>query len=241
MNVRTDWTCAPSKNRSGSRVEGRRGRRVGGALRQAAVILAVSLPLAGCAAVGGGGWDPEAARAAAEAHELNGWRRLQKGKVASAERAFQQALQTDPTFYAAHLGLARCHYEKREADLEIAEYLKCVAMNPDCVEAWVQLGDAHWSRDALRDARQAYEQALRAGEATGYTGQTRVLHHLAVVLRDLGALDEAWAAAERLSEQLRTAPPRPDRPRADELQEWLGSQGVLRALREGAPAGAAEQ
>lgn len=237
-----DWTCAPSKTGASSCVEGRRGRRVGGRLSRAAIFLAVVVPFTGCAALGaGGGWDPEAARAEAQVHEQAGWTRLKKGDARGALVAFDQAKRTDPTYYAPYIGSGRSYYELRDVDLEIAEYHKCLAMHPDCVEAWVQLGDAHASRDSLADARHAYEQALRAGETTGTPVHRRVRYNLAIVLRDLGELGIAWAVSERLAQELKTAPPRTDRSQADELREWLGSQAVRRALREGVPPGAAEQ
>src|SRR4051812_10199054 len=107
--------------------------------RAACAFASLALGLAGCAAP-----PVETAAAPSERDLRRGEALLRRAEPARgvertlltdrAVRAFQRALATDPLLFQAHLGLGRCYYLLADYPLEVAEYRKCVAVNPSCAE-----------------------------------------------------------------------------------------------------------
>lgn len=81
-------------------------------------------------------------------------------RVDEAVREFQLALEHDPLFYKAHFKLGYAYYHKGQYELEIAEYLKCLAISSRYLPALINLGHAYLARDQLELARDAYRRAL---------------------------------------------------------------------------------
>lgn len=187
-------------------------RLVGGdAVRRLALGLALvgSLAVAGCAAGPGAATpaDVEEARARAEALLDQGDLRLaeaQRGRsIEPALRAYQAALDADPLLFQAHLRLAQCYYLTRQVELEEAEYLKALAVNPRSAEAWERLGHARLSQDDLEGARAAYEAVLRLEPGHGV-----VLYNLGLVEADLGRSARAHELFERARRSAARSTPR---------------------------------
>ena len=109
-----------------------------------------------------------------------------------AVRSLQRAVAADPLLFQAHLGLGRCYYVLGEYSLEVAEYRKCVAVNPSCAEGWASLGNTLHCRMELVEARAAYQRALLI-YGPRVTDRAGVLYDLALVERDLGHLEGAEA------------------------------------------------
>lgn len=105
---------------------------------------------------------------------------------AEALRTFQSVLEHDPLRFEAHYWSGVCYYELGEYALEIAEYTKCHALNPNYPPVWKALGHAYLSADDLDGAKQAY------GRYLGYEPlDARVVFNLGLVEMDLGNLDGA--------------------------------------------------
>lgn len=150
---------------------------------------------------------PEATRARAEARLAEGDRLLaeaQRGRSSldPAIRAYQSALRLDPLLADAHLRLATCYYLAQEHELELAEYRKCLAINPGHAEAWKRLGHARLALDDLQGAREAYMRvlALRPRDEA-------VLYNLHLVEADLGHDERARELLEQVHEIARERRP----------------------------------
>lgn len=82
------------------------------------------------------------------------------GRGSEAESAYRTALDCDPGFRAARLGLARLlNQMARPADAE-SEARSLIARNARDAEAWAALGEALSGRRQPGDAEAAYRQAL---------------------------------------------------------------------------------
>ncbi|MEZ6185563.1 MAG: tetratricopeptide repeat protein [Planctomycetota bacterium] len=97
-----------------------------------------------------------------------------RGLTAMAERrygdavvAFNASLREFPTQYRVHYRLGRCQYQLGNYDLEILEYRKCLALNPQHKNALYHLGSAYTARDEIASARDCFRQlvALAPGDA----------------------------------------------------------------------------
>ena len=102
-------------------------------------------------------------------------------RIDEAIREFQIALEHDPLYYKAHFKLGYCYFQKGLYHREIAEYKKCLALNPDYVEALLNLGHAHLARDELDEAREAYLKVLERD-----SNNATVRYNLGLVEFDLG-------------------------------------------------------
>lgn len=114
--------------------------------------------------------------------------------VDAAIREFQLALEMDPRFYKAHFKLGICYYHKGQYELEITEYLKCLAINRNYAPAWLNLGHAYLARDELELARDAYQEVLNL-----QPDHRIALYNLGLVEFDL-RLPEARERLERFLE-----------------------------------------
>jgi tetratricopeptide (TPR) repeat protein len=136
--------------------------------------------------------DPVAVRREAEGSMSRGEHLLSRARrggrvdaalVTRAVATFHEALARDPLLFQAHLRLASCYYLLQQHELEETEYLKCLAVNPRCLEALENLGHCRLAVDDLLGAREAYERALALQPAAE---QDVILFNLYLVERDLG-------------------------------------------------------
>ena len=77
-----------------------------------------------------------------------------------ALEACRNALRLDPFRYQAHLLAGTCYFHLENYPLEIAEYKKCLALNPTYEPALLNLGHALLSADRLQEAGHAYRDLL---------------------------------------------------------------------------------
>jgi tetratricopeptide (TPR) repeat protein len=116
-----------------------------------------------------------------ELHFERGELLLNAHNYQDAVQAFSLALQANPFDYKAHFQLGVCYYSLGDYVLEITEYRKCLALNPNYRQALLYLGHACVSRDELELAQEAYNRYL---EFDPY--DAAVLYNLSLVELDLG-------------------------------------------------------
>jgi TolB-like protein/DNA-binding winged helix-turn-helix (wHTH) protein/Tfp pilus assembly protein PilF len=122
-------------------------------------------------------------------------------EVKKAQAYFQQAIDADPNFAAAYIGLARAHQillQGSNDDLPIMRRAaeKAVELDPSSSDAWVALADAKresWDRNG---AEEEYRRAiaLNPNDAQAHDG-------LGGILDTTGRLDEGWKEYQ-LAQQL---------------------------------------
>ena len=138
-----------------------------------------------------------------EAYQLGKQRMAQRtsGALAEAERFFRQAIDRDPKFALAHVGLAdtlrlQAAYSGAPVDVALARAEKAVAealkLDPNLAEAWAArggiAGDRAQDEIAERFLRRAIE--INPNYASAH-------HWLSLMLRGTGELQESYEHAER--------------------------------------------
>ena len=142
---------------------------------------------------------------------LEAWEAYQFGKqrmarrtseaLAEAERLFRKALELDPDFALAHVGLAdalRMQIEYSGVPLESAlaqaepAVARALALDPNLAEAWASSGGNALRKLRLDDAESNFQRAigLNPNHATAR-------HWYSMLLRDVGRLDEALAQIDK--------------------------------------------
>jgi TolB-like protein/cytochrome c-type biogenesis protein CcmH/NrfG len=142
---------------------------------------------------------------------IEAWESYQLGKqrmarrssdaLAEAEEFFRKAIELDPQFALAHVGLAdvlnmQILYSGAapvaaltEADKSVAEALR---LQPDLSEAWASAGGNAFSRRAYDDAETKFRRAIEINP-----NNATARHWYSLLLRDTGRLDEALEQIER--------------------------------------------
>ena len=103
---------------------------------------------------------------------------LRRRSYGDAKRAFARALEIAPNSAAALFGLAKAHQLLGEAAPAAAYYRRCLVLTPEDCACWLNLGhsllrlgeiEAGYDcfRNAVRDDRQRYGQALTSLAASG--------------------------------------------------------------------------
>lgn len=171
------------------------------------------------------GAGPAVARAWWEAGEL--WRR--HGSLALAEKAYQQALERDPTRYGERAWLELGHVQRRtdRADEALASYGKAAAVRPASArahEARLWIGRTHAQGGKLQDAITAYRAAL---EATDHPGRVvEACDMLAMAQIKAGDLGGAAESVRLADSQLSKV----EGPAADRLKRALDGMSARRSL-----------
>ena len=142
---------------------------------------------------------------------IEAWESYQLGKqrmarrssesLAEAEQFFRKAIELDPQFALAHVGLAdvlrlQIDYSGApraaaltEAEKSVAEALR---LQPDLSEAWASAGGNAYLRRAFDDAETKFRRAIEINP-----NNATARHWYSVVLRDTGRLDESLEQIER--------------------------------------------
>jgi tetratricopeptide (TPR) repeat protein len=142
---------------------------------------------------------------------IEAWESYQLGKqrmarrssesLAEAEQFFRQAIELDPQFALAHVGLAdvlalQAIYSGAprvaaltEADKSVAEALR---LQPDLSEAWESAGAIAFLRRAYDDAGTKFRRAIEINP-----NNSTARHRYSLVLRDTGRHDESLEQTER--------------------------------------------
>ncbi len=136
-----------------------------------------------------------------ELHHERGELMLNAKNFQDAVQAFSLALQANPFDYKSHFKLGVCYYSLGDYELEITEYRKCLALNPNYRQALLYLGHACVSRDELELAQEAYTHYLEFDP-----DDMAVLYNLSLVELDLGN-DEVY---QELTRRARAAERRQD-------------------------------
>lgn len=84
-----------------------------------------------------------------------------RGQLTPAEKQFRQAIQLDPKFVAAHYFLARLLYTRNRFDEAIQESKATIALSPDFVRAYENLGLCYEGKDDPKQAEYWYREAIR--------------------------------------------------------------------------------
>ncbi len=119
------------------------------------------------------------------------WKRLNFGRWLGCADPLVAELTELTTGAPAHLLRAAQAGFKGRPEVELAEYKKAVASNPDDPVARANLGTVLYGRGDLQGAAEQYRQAVRlAADSASYR------HDLGQILLELGSTDEAVALLE---------------------------------------------
>ncbi len=115
----------------------------------------------------------------------------QMGRFELADATYRQIAPTDPAYSEAELGRAKAliHADRREAAVEVLQAL--IRRNPEQAMVHATLGDTLRQLDRMRDANDAYTQALDLFPADSNV-RWFVLYSRAITHHDL----DNWPAAE---------------------------------------------
>ncbi len=108
------------------------------------------------------------------------------GRAAEAERAYRQALKTQPGLRAARLALAQLLVRHGFPQVAIIEAQKLLDQDPFDADAWLAAGQAFRSNYQPDEAQMAFSQALNARPGMASAG-----YALASLLLDQGEPDSA--------------------------------------------------
>lgn len=104
----------------------------------------------------------------------------------NAEEYYRKALQLDPNFLDALLGLGRLKDREGKLDEALNYYLKATKSHPDSAAAWNHLGLCYARMGRSRDAVLALEKAIALAPR-----EPRYRHNMATVLVQIGDLGGA--------------------------------------------------
>ena len=113
-----------------------------------------------------------------------------RGQLTSAEKQFRQAIQLDPKFVPAHYFLARLLYTRNRFDEAIQESKATIALSPDFVRAYENLGLCYEGKDDSKQAEYWYREAVRRNSEAAAKTEWPLLDLATLMIRD-GRIDEA--------------------------------------------------
>jgi tetratricopeptide (TPR) repeat protein len=113
-------------------------------------------------------------------------------EVKKAQAYFQQAIDADPNFAAAYIGLANAHktlLQGSKDDLAIMRRAaeKAVELDPSSSNAWVALADARSEGWDWNGAEEEYRRAIALNP-----NNAQAHHGLGCILETMGRQDEGW-------------------------------------------------
>lgn len=98
--------------------------------------------------------------------QIAGLAETAQGRLAPAEKHFRQAIELDPKFVPAHYYLARLLYTRNRFDEAIAESKATIALSPEFVRAYENLGLSYEGKDDAKQAEEWYREAARRNSNT---------------------------------------------------------------------------
>lgn len=131
--------------------------------------------------------------------QIAGLAETAQGRLASAEKHFRQAIELDPKFVPAHYYLARLLYTRNRFDEAIAESKATIALSPEFVRAYENLGLSYEGKDDSKQAEQWYREAARRNSDTSNKTEWPLLD-LATLLVKQDRLNEAHPFLEQAIE-----------------------------------------
>lgn len=101
-----------------------------------------------------------------------------QGQLASAVKAFEQAIAIDPNNATAYYNLGVAHRIRGYLEPAIAAYQKAIALQPNYAEAYQNLGVALFKLGKLPESLNAFNQAIGLYRATDPEVANRLSHQL---------------------------------------------------------------
>ena len=142
----------------------------------------------------------EASRLADEAEQIGGPTALRsqiaglaesaQGHLAPAEKNFRRAIELDPKFVPAHYFLARLLYARNRFDEAIQESKATIALSPDFVRAYENLGLCYEGKDDAKQAEEWYREAIRRNADSPNKTEWPLLDFATMLIRQ-DRIDEA--------------------------------------------------
>jgi TolB-like protein/DNA-binding winged helix-turn-helix (wHTH) protein/tetratricopeptide (TPR) repeat protein len=113
-------------------------------------------------------------------------------EIKKAQAYYQQAIDADPNFAAAYIGLANAHktlLQGSKDDLAIMRRAaeKAVELAPSSSDAWVALADARAESGDWNGAEEEFRRAIALNP-----NNAQAHHELGHILDETGRLDEGW-------------------------------------------------
>ncbi|HZP00986.1 MAG TPA: tetratricopeptide repeat protein [Terriglobia bacterium] len=107
-----------------------------------------------------------------------------QGRLDAAEPKFRESIRLDPGFAPAHYYLSRLLYTQNHFDEAIRESKTTIALSPDFVRAYENLGLCHEGKQEFAEAEKWYKEAIRRGEALGQISEWPYLDLAAMLIRN---------------------------------------------------------
>jgi tetratricopeptide (TPR) repeat protein len=105
------------------------------------------------------------------------------GHLAPAEAQFRHAIQLDPKFVPAHYYLARLLYTRNRFDEAIQESKATIALSPDFVRAYENVGLCFEGKDQPKEAEEWYREAIRRNETSNHKTEWPLLDLATMLVR----------------------------------------------------------
>jgi len=118
-----------------------------------------------------------------------------KGDLAGAIAEYEKLLTIKPTAGAAHYYLGWCHNRQGRADLAMDLFRKAIRLEPDCIPAYLDLGEMLFKRKQYQEA----ETVCREGLAVA-PHHARLHGNLGLLLIQMGRRPEGAAEIQRALE-----------------------------------------
>jgi tetratricopeptide (TPR) repeat protein len=113
-----------------------------------------------------------------------------QGHLAPAEMDFRRAIELDPKFVPAHYFLARLLYTRNRFDEAIQESKVTIALSPDFVRAYENLGLCYEGKDDPKKAEEWYQEAIRRNAESPSKTEWPMLDFATLLIRQ-DRIDEA--------------------------------------------------
>jgi tetratricopeptide (TPR) repeat protein len=122
-----------------------------------------------------------------------------QGHLTPAELQFRRAIQLDPKFVPAHYFLARLLYTRNRFDEGIQESKATIALSPDFVRAYENLGLCYEGKDDPKRAEEWYREAVRRNSDSAVKTEWPLLDFATLLVRQ-DRIDEARPYLEQALE-----------------------------------------
>jgi tetratricopeptide (TPR) repeat protein len=120
----------------------------------------------------------------AKGTNLRGLVAVADSRLDLAESKFREAIQLDPKYAFAHFCLSRIHYTRNQFDESIQESKAAIALAPNFVRAYENLGLCYEAKEQIDEAKKWYLQAIRLGASGGRQTEWPSLHLATMLVRN---------------------------------------------------------
>jgi len=122
--------------------------------------------------------------------QIAGLAEIAQGHLSPAEKDFRRAIELDPKFIPAHYYLARLLYTRNRFDEAIQESKATIALSPDFVRAYENLGLCYEGKDDPKKAEEWYREAIRRNAQSPSKTEWPMLDFATLLIRQ-DRMDEA--------------------------------------------------